>query len=199
MLAHASSHCRYHQNNNFLSHQRLRDRALVERVLECLKFMSDLQVDLPAVRCIALLKDLLDIEEDAAHNHAKADADSADERSMLIIRMPFYGNVKISGRGIATVTLPSSEDEASQAEGLHIGGIGSVRVTRPAKQTFSDVPDAGAVPATDDLDFSSAQYHHDFDPSLNDWAFQGIDTAFFESLMREAGDPLGGVNFGAGT
>ncbi|KAK4552240.1 hypothetical protein LTR86_010594 [Recurvomyces mirabilis] len=190
MLAHASSHCSQ-QAENLLSHQRLGDRALVERVLECLEFMADLQQDLPAVRCIALLKDLLYIEEDAAHNHANPQTSSNQERSMMIVRMPFYGNVKISGRGIASVTLPGLEQEVGQSEGLHIGGIGSVRVVRPTaqavKQVATNVPSDGAAFSAYDLDVLPVQYQHDFDPSLDDWAFQGIDTAFFESLMREAG------------
>ncbi|KAK4979598.1 hypothetical protein LTR28_003750 [Elasticomyces elasticus] len=53
MLGHITSHCG-NEWDHLLAHQRLGDRAIVERALDCIDPMSDLHGDVLAVRCAAL-------------------------------------------------------------------------------------------------------------------------------------------------
>lgn len=68
ILAHAISHCGKKSENMF-AHQRSSDRAMVERTLENMEFVSELQQDTLLVKCAKLLRELLAIEEDAAQQH----------------------------------------------------------------------------------------------------------------------------------
>lgn len=101
VLAHAVSHCG--QAENLLQHSRLGDRATVARALECMRSMPELREDMLAVKCAALLKDLLAIEAAAADqsNYAVDVTRETNEviesdRDLLIMRVPYIGGIKIS-------------------------------------------------------------------------------------------------------
>lgn len=101
VLAHAVSHCG--QAENLLQHSRLGDRATVARALECMRSMPELREDMLAVKCAALLKDLLAIEAAAADqsNYAidvtrEANGVMESDRDLLIMRVPYIGGIKIS-------------------------------------------------------------------------------------------------------
>lgn len=209
MLAHATSHCDK-SAGNVLAHQRLGDRAMVQRALECITFISEAQEDQLAVRCAALLKDLLIIEEGAARkqdqdvNRSHVNPDNAeDSRDMLITRAPFFGGMKISRGGIAVVAPLRAEHNQGSGD-ISIGGIGSIRVNNPrsnistpvewapgvARQQTSVNPDTSYLESAIQQDFITQQdqIFSDIATGFDDWSVLGMDTAFFESLMQGSGN-----------
>jgi hypothetical protein len=208
MLAHATSHCD-ESAGNVLAHQRLGDRAMVQRALECITFISELQEDQLAVRCASLLKDLLIIEEGAARkqdqgvNRSREGHDNnEDSRDMLITRAPFFGSMKISRGGIAVVAPLRAEHNQGSGD-ISIGGIGSIRVNNPrssnptpaeqapgaARQQTGIVPEPSYLENATQQDFLTQQdqIFSDIASGFDDWSVLGMDTAFFESLMQGGG------------
>jgi len=209
MLAHATSHCDT-AAGNILAHQRLGDRAMVQRALECIAFISELQEDQLAFRCASLLKDLLIIEEGAAQkqnqgdNQSREGPDNAeDSRDMLITRAPFFGGMKISRGGIAVVAPHRSEHDQGPAD-ISIGGIGSIRVNNsrsshatPAEHTpgiarrqTGVVSESSHLESATQQDFimQQDQIFSDIATGFDDWSVLGMNTAFFESLMQGSGN-----------
>lgn len=215
MLAHAISHCGKESDNMF-AHQRLSDRAMVKRALGSMEFVSELHQETLIVRCARLLTELLAIEEDATREH-RHDIDQQhggtkerdNGRNMLIMRAPFLGGMQLSKEGVAPMTSSRTDQDSNLAEGTSIGGIGAIHVdsSRPSEsdQGISALdfpghqPDSAShvVQATTG-DFLTHDDHTFFDgaTSIDDWAFLGTDTAFFESLMRGTGGmPIDDANF----
>jgi len=212
ILAHIVSHHRKDMDN-LLVHQRLGDRATVERALECMKSMSELRGDVLATKCAALLKDLLAVEADAsqvqsphgAHEQEGTNHDIEDDRNVLTITMPYAGAIRIAPAGITMTRSKISQDQ-SLHEGVIIGGIGSLRVNSPGSSdksngdSISYPTQAVHAPPSQQHGTNVAQvtseYFHvqndqmfpDAAASMDDWVFQGFDTAFFDVLMRGAGD-----------
>jgi hypothetical protein len=209
MLAHATSHCD-ESAGNVLVHQRLGDRAMVQRALECITFISELQEDQLAVRCASLLKDLLIIEEGAARkqdqgvNKSREGPDNnEDGRDMLITRAPFLGSMKLSRGGIAVVAPPRAEHNQGSGD-ISIGGIGSIRVNNPRSNHSTPAEQApgaprqqtGTIPEPSHLENSTQQdflmqqdqIFSDIASGFDDWSVLGMDTAFFESLMQGSGN-----------
>jgi hypothetical protein len=209
MLAHATSHCD-NTAGNVLAHQRLGDRAMVQRALECITFISELQEDQLAVRCVSLLKDLLIIEEGAAlkqdqgvdRPRGEPDNDE-DSRDMLISRAPFFGGMKISRGGIAVVAPLRAEHNSGSGD-ISIGGIGSIRVNNPRTNASTPVEQSqglarqqtGTIPEQPHLENATQQefltqqdqIFSDIASGFDDWSILGMDTAFFESLMQGSGN-----------
>lgn len=215
MLAHAISHCG-EKSENMFAHQRSSDRAMVERTLENMEFFAELHQDKLLVKCAKLLKELLAIEEDAAqqhrHNidHSQQEAGAREHgRNMLIARAPFLGGIRLSKEGIAATATSKADQDSSISESTSIGGIGAISL-RPSgtdpSQTAMNVPgqqsndtSIDAIPTASNEFAMQGDYSLlDGSMSLDDWAFLGTDTAFFESLMRGAGDmSAGGAAFDA--
>ena len=204
ILAHAVSHCGK-ETINMLAHQRLADRETVKRTLGCLQSMSDLHQDVLAVKCVALLGDLLAIEEDAAHGSKSqhpqtgGTSDTDTGRNVLIMRVPYLGAIQISRNGIANVAPLGTKQDLSFGEGVTIGGIGSLHVNSPVTAARANDGQPAEVPANNPAPlWTSAagtlpgQHDDEVFPdaaaSMDDWVFQGLDTAFFDNLMHEVGD-----------
>lgn len=230
ILGHIVSHCQK-ESNNLLVHQRLGDRAIVERALECMQSASELRDDVLAARCAVLLEDLLAVEADAAqgqdyraHKSHFADGDHEDERSVLIVKVPYVGTIRIAREGVVTVAPHQKGQDQGGREGITIGGMGTLQVRTPrttdqssghgtpeARGTRAVVPQAQNVPTpqgqaplmTAGLFPQEDQIFPDPAASMDDWLFQGTDTAFFDVLMRGAVDPqpsiLGAEGWDLGT
>ena len=199
MLGHITSRCGK-EWDHLLAHQRLGDRASVEQALDCIDPMSDLHGDVLAVRCAALLRDLLAIEEDAARQHSLRVSQShdvysqRDQRDILVMRVPYLGSIQISREGVTALPAANIAQTKSSSDGVTIGGIGSMLGRQPHSSGHSkdqgtpNIAMLSAVPpaATHDLsrDHSSDLMYPDPTASFDDWVFQGVDTAFMENLMR---------------
>jgi hypothetical protein len=215
MLAHAISHCG-NKSENMFAHQRSSDRAMVERALENMEFVSELQQDTLLARSVKLLTELLAIEEDAALEHrinvdqSRNEIEARDPgRNMLITRAPFLGGIRLSKEGIAAMATSKRDQDSSFSESTSIGGIGVIHVNSLRTSEDDSRPSAFDVPGQqsnnashlvqtvpDDFIMHNDNIFLDGTASLDDWAFLGTDTAFFESLMRGAGDmPVEGTGF----
>lgn len=147
MLAHAISHCG-DKSENMFAHQRASDRAMVERTLENMEFVSELQTDTLLVKCANLLTELLAIEEDAARQHQRsvgqpqhATEASKHGRNILIARAPFLGAIRLSKEGIAAAGVSKADQENSLSESTNIGGIETIHVnnSRPAETDLTQI------------------------------------------------------------
>ncbi|RAH46629.1 putative Zn(II)2Cys6 transcription factor [Aspergillus brunneoviolaceus CBS 621.78] len=202
ILAHLASHGQT-EVNRLLAHQRSSDRATVERALECMQSMSELHEDVLAAECAALLKDLLFIEARAARGY-KTDAGET--------QVPYLGAIRIAPEGITSVPYSKTGQDQGHHAGVTIGGIGSIQIepsTVPGQSSVNStsyVPPQGA--RTQAPSDSLPQQHTtqllpgripdevtekdhmfpDAAASIDDWVFQGFDTAFFDVLMRGAED-----------
>jgi hypothetical protein len=221
MLAHVISHCAHATENSF-EHQRLSDRAMVERTLENMEFVSELHQETLVVKCTKLLTELLAIEQDAASEHKRranqtfgGTGERDRGRKMLIMRAPFLGGIKLSKEGVAALAASKADQDPDLLESTIIGGIGSIHVDslKVSKPDESDrtlsVSGLEAAPSyhpgnepnlaqtmPDDFIMNEDSFVLDNATSMEDWAFLGTDTAFFESLMRGAGDmPFDNANF----
>jgi len=218
VLAHLVSHCQG-QMSNLLALQRSGDRAIVERALEGMKAVSEMCEDVLAARCACLLSHLLAVEADAAqdegyHLHElSANGDSYnDNENVLIIKVPYIGAVRIARKGITSVSTKKTPPAQDLDEVVTIGGIGSVHVAKtpdgrndhssvaPSLQSESThtaqstAYTASTTPATlDNLFFQQDQMFPDAVASMDDWVFQGADTAFFDVLMRGADSQINGA------
>jgi hypothetical protein len=214
ILAHAVSHCGK-ETINMLAHQRLADRETVKRTLDCLQSMSELHQDVLAVRCVTLLGDLLAIEEDAARGSKGRSSEISQEedtnntgRNVLIMRVPYLGAIQISRNGIANVAPLGTKQSPGFGEGVTIGGIGSLHINSSispgdaSRAHLSDGQDAQPAEIltsnftplwTQTASHTIPNQHNeeiypDAAAGMDDWVFQGLDTAFFDNLMHEAGD-----------
>ncbi|KAJ6038562.1 hypothetical protein N7499_004341 [Penicillium canescens] len=209
MLAHILSHCNK-GTGNLLIHQRVGDRATVERALECMESMSELHEDVLTAKCAALLKNLLDIEAGPAERHL--DDGEGDVQNVLIVKVPYVGAIRIARDGISIAPFDTEQEQVPH-EGVTIGGFGSIHVRTPRlSDHHADVAtsDAAASRATAEaLGPSSARQHGgrvaqatsgdvfslpedpfpDASAGMEEWLFQGLDTAFFDVLMSGAGEP----------
>lgn len=217
MLAHAVSHCQKPQkpSDSPLTHQRLSDRATVQRALDCMNSMSGLHEDVLAVKCASLLKDLLAIEAAAAEGKRQGtDGGGEDKHSTLVITVPYIGAVSIGRDGVKSLVPAEAEQDHGLGEGVTIGGIGCMYLNGPmlpghgtgdvrsdagvaveARVMDGDTENAAPV-QSGGLLTQQDQMFPDAAAPLGDWVFQGFDTAFFDVLMREQlDDNAAGWNF----
>lgn len=175
LLAHLDTH---QQATNFNAHQRFSDRAMLEQVLERMDIINKRGADAMAMKSAELIRYLLDIEADAAagslYTHALEENDEdfqGIERSEneLRLHIPYLGTVKITRQcTVSTVATGSpqitTESQRGQPLLFHESPITTSQVPLPEYKQPDELPSITA----------------DFD----DWIFQGVDMAFFDSLMK---------------
>ncbi|KAL5094329.1 hypothetical protein Trisim1_006918 [Trichoderma cf. simile WF8] len=192
---------------NLLAHQRLGDRATVKQALVSMESMSEMHEDVLAAKCAALLETLLDMEARLADRHLHSG--QGDDKYVMFIKVPYVGAIRISQDGISMA--PSDlEQERVPCDGVTIGGFGSIYVRTPedGRETRRDAstPSAAAALAGGASSVSQSEEEvtegssgefptldhtiTDAATDVEDWVFQGFDTAFFNSLMRGAGEQL---------
>ncbi|KAL4972518.1 hypothetical protein BDW66DRAFT_162845 [Aspergillus desertorum] len=212
MLVHIVSHGhREIGNGSLLIHERLGDRAAVEQVLDCMKSMSELHEDVLAAKCAVLLRELLVIEAVAARGQGAPREDNDERPAELSIQVPYLGAVRVAPEGITCTPHSKLEQHpaASEGAGVTIGGLGSIHVQSPAgpanpghrlgHSNLDATSDGAAVPPQcwDDIqsedyflqqDQMPDQMFPDAAAGVDDWVFQGFDTAYFDTLFRGLGE-----------
>lgn len=216
MLAHIVSHAGDHVDN-LLAHQRLADRAVVERALECMQSMSEVHEDLLAAKCANLLKHLLAAEAQTAqgrnhpsNNPPNPSGNCENEDNVLTIMVPYVGAFRIARGGMTTIgSLKTAQDQGAD-EAFRIGCLQILHGGGPERrfQNLADsAPGVGGsqiasmdsinAPEIDENATLLPQYiseeqfmqqdqmFPDAAASMDDWVFQGFDTAFFDVLTRE--------------
>ncbi|KAH8586191.1 hypothetical protein B0O99DRAFT_529202 [Bisporella sp. PMI_857] len=215
ILAHLYNHRSNQEAGNVFAHQRLVDRAAVEQTLDIMEVSSRLSDDMLAAKCVTLLRHLLLVEANAAkgHNYSAqhvpgvqgVPSDQEGDCTVFSINVPYIGTVKITREGISSMDKPITSMSTSQTRDLEgnitIGGIGSVSITKHSNQSSSNAPQAELRTASNTEMLPNAVVGDDFMqqqdlyPSvaagINDWVFQGVDTAFFDSLMKGTSTHLG--------
>lgn len=186
---------------HFLAHQRLSDRATLDGVLEIMDLMSDTNGDIVTKKGSVLIRQLLEIKADAARGndyitvafksyHAPDEVKGSEYG--ISLEIPSFGSVVITPEG--TITHNQSEGAASSRlrkafpeppqigtgqtiipEDTNPGNLSNPTWSIGQSEIYNSRSHMPQCPAFD-LDESTA--------STDDWIFQGVDTAFFDSLMR---------------
>jgi hypothetical protein len=176
---------------SFLSHQRLTDRGLLESVLETMRMISEGREDKMALKIVSILQPLLVVESKAAvgiqfelcFSNTDTEEPSIDTQhsieqiSSLRIHVPCSGVLRISPRSLSDI---HSTPVAQTLDILNTS------VPPNDQSAFSDLQDS-------ELELQVSP--NGFNIDLNDWALEGVDSAFFSSLLNDTNhdiEPAGG-------
>lgn len=207
LLAHLDAH-RHRDTPNVLAHQRLSDRAMLAQSLDRMDAIKNLNKDPVTAKSAAVIRRLMDMEADAARGgtYATSSAEEAGEEAEgLRLAIPYLGVVRISRQG------PISRDpwtEKAATDESTLAASTSQSLPAPTNASLSDdqtlcplaeTPVAawyGDQPtllpcAGGGIDQMTPLTPTDFPPlvaGVDDWTFQGVDMAFFDSLMRGSTD-----------
>lgn len=236
LLAHLDAH-HHREATNFLAHQRLSDRAMLDQALERMDVISNVNKDVITEKSAILIRRLLDIEADAAEGSsytarsARGDDDVQEgkkEGEELRLHIPYLGVIKIARQGpisrepwlgnAASRPHPTFQVEFPQREPLAASNDAFAsphHVSPTDEQSLSHLQGmaqgstfSGDLPASERpnaqlqapgyepsmLQYPSSSHdnialqpHVGLPPiaaGVDDWTFQGVDMAFFDSLMR---------------
>jgi hypothetical protein len=184
LLAHMDSHrdC----TRNVLAHQRLGDRAMVKQVIDNMEQLANNTGDTLMNESAGLLRRLLQVESEVMQGELHTSHTTLSyleqECSALRLAIPYFGVVKIAREGSISRGWPTEQASGSLAS------HGASDSTHTANHVFSFVPSHLERPmaiAPQDGDTREKQTPHpSLTAGLDDWAFQGVDAAFFDSLIR---------------
>lgn len=204
LLAHLDA-C-YHRNaTNYLAHQRLSDRALLDQALERMDAMRVGNKDIVMEDSGKLIRQLLEIEADAASgsrytaNSVGRDEDTAQDSAgkecgELRLAIPYLGTIKITRQG--PVSLEPFVEQQQPLNHVHevaqsspyLGQILAPQQLNPQIQTPEEEQQCLLQYRLGlDNENTTLQSHLGLPAiaaGVNDWAFQGADGAFFDSLLR---------------
>jgi hypothetical protein len=205
LLAHIDSH--KSGVEDWRVHQRLGDRAMVEELLEILVAVGKSADDNLTHQSAEQLQRLLDIESDTARGmemSADCTVSCLEENcGDLQLHIPYFGIIKIGREGITK----NSEADPTPAQPLPANVPDSIYVANHLISTmgFNEAlhhepqpwhfqpgpvsqPMRGQIPPAKSNAGNLLQEPRTQSPTLmasvNDWAFQGVDAAFFDSVMR---------------
>ncbi|KAF6798150.1 hypothetical protein CSOJ01_12800 [Colletotrichum sojae] len=211
LLAHVDAR-RRGREGDVLAHQRHTDRDKVEETLELMGETSSASTDVMSMRSADVLRRLLDIEERAARgsrftasvapssvstpSENRSGGSGEDASGVLQLKIPYYGTVTISPDA-----LPTREPLRSRTEIQGLAVQGQQREIIGASRT-PPIVDAAPIAngmagcegdllcdtvntkpwLVDDARFRDAG--PGFSARVEDWAFQGVDAAFFDNMIR---------------
>lgn len=174
---------------DYLAHQRLGDRLLLDQAMEKLETVSRNNLDTTSIKRIEGLRCLVRMKMEASReNHmihisaAKAAADGMLEAERdadagegeLEFPAPFFGTVRISQGGTISKTFSQAATVVGSSYDFDPEAV------IPSSDSQLSNPSAGiSIPnaiGSQYLNISAAA-------GTDKWAFQGVDTAFFDSLM----------------
>ncbi|EOA86844.1 uncharacterized protein SETTUDRAFT_89557 [Exserohilum turcica Et28A] len=210
LIAHIDSY-RWDQDS-FLMHQRLSDRAMVEQLVEGLEQLAESANNLLTSRSAAQLRCLLEIENEAARGkkgHTGATTLTRLQQQCgnhCSLAIPYFGIIKIGSDGItkqqqqqqpppcqnaayspsaAQVFPPTTTSIEDTFSGLvqspgstDMSGFSPSALEAESLQT----PLLGLDSTGDSGEIRQSEYP-DLTAGADDWAFQGVDAAFFDSLI----------------
>ena len=204
LLAHIDSH--KFQVEDWRTHQRIADRTLVRHLLEIYEKVGMNTHDKLTRKSAEQLRALLDIERGAAEGIVSSAQGTVSclEHHCGEVRLliPYFGIINIGREGVTMdkpVGLDGSQHvPAAMPDCVHAAnhflstvGFGDAMHQNSLATSYMPIQDVQSVPsalnASDDVEPQQLQYPG-MAASLNDWAFQGVDAAFFDSLIRGATD-----------
>lgn len=212
LLAHLDSH-NHHTTTNFLAHQRLSDRAVLDQVLERMDLMRDNNKDVVMRDAGGLIRQLIEIEADAAnggrYNASTLVVDEQDGMKRIAdegcgelrLPIPYLGTIKITRQGTicrellqqATTIGPYQTPQTNfPSQEPVYNSFASVHHTSPSSNVHEPLNQLQVPPRRSPYPreiMAPAQLNNqlhleDASAGMHDWAFQGTDVAFFDSLMR---------------
>ncbi|OQE14983.1 hypothetical protein PENFLA_c034G02190 [Penicillium flavigenum] len=198
LLAHLDSH-RFSQTSNLLAHQYLSDRAMIEQA-------QLLAIDSETADGISTESVSVQTPESAALQSSKND------NGVVLVQIPYFGIVRIARQGVVSREMANAQHPLSNGQpygpviGMHntessepaVRDVGSGRFDGNAFPRSITEPDYNSVDSVNGRPAQLASRYQDVvsdtllqnyqDPGLtagvDDWAFQGVDMAFFGSIMR---------------
>jgi hypothetical protein len=209
ILAHIDSHKL--EADDWRAHQRLSDRAMVEQLLENLENVGKRTNDSLTYKSAEQIRKLLEIESEAAQgmDYSAHTTLTCLEKHCGELRLciPYFGIIKIGREGITKdvstcpprlqglpTDIPDSVHVANHI--FSTTGFGEALHQNAQPEYFLPVPDAQTVQGSqvqmplvvsDDPESEFQQQHWRYPAlaaSVNDWPYQGVDAAFFDSVMR---------------
>ncbi|PSN65882.1 hypothetical protein BS50DRAFT_635087 [Corynespora cassiicola Philippines] len=208
ILTHIDSHRL--QETDWRAHQRLGDRAMVEQLLHEFESVGKNTNDGLTYKSAEQLRRLLEVESATAHGLRHSAHDTVrsleEDSGELQLSIPYYGIIKIGREGI-TKNQPTERNLARPSQtvmsgsahvanhSLSVAGFGSLAHQNPGTETILGMPNDQPLTfptiSMEGIDCLEGIDSHDVqDPGLvagiDDWAFQGVDAAFFDSLIRGA-------------
>lgn len=212
LLAHLDSH--RSETENLLAHQYHSDRAMIEQVKDNMEELNRASSDALSAQIADWLARLLAIEAEAADDDGQprcartvvvqeAGAETADANGAIIVQLPCFGVLRIAregvSRGVHAQQHKAQGDRNDQAVSVDTitpllssgsRGVGTPPESEPNR-------DSGERPTTLETLSPSAPVSDNVYPLLQrfiqypdvttggeNWAFQGVDWAFFENLTR---------------
>ncbi|KAJ4298039.1 hypothetical protein N0V90_005938 [Kalmusia sp. IMI 367209] len=140
---------------NLLAHQYLSDRAMIEKTEENMRGINRFSSDALSAQSAELLRRLLSIEINLANGR--------------------HGGEKVSVQEAGSGTM-LQEKENDGSVSMHIPYFGIIKI---AREDHPSLIHHGLSDPTLQLDT-----YPEMTAAGEDWAFQGVDLAFFDSLMR---------------
>lgn len=190
LLAHL--HSQVPEEENLLAHQYASDRAMIEQVQESMSEMNRLNSDSLSAQSSDLLRRLLAIEIEAADGrqcgpgrvsvvrpgHEAAMPEQSDD-AVVSVHIPYFGIVKIAREG---VRKEEPNSHSKHDNGQAAGSVEMISGILPNPVNFV----ADYQIESSETVFQGGEYFPELAAGGEDWAFQGVDTAFFENVMRSA-------------
>jgi hypothetical protein len=209
VLAHLGSR-RFPQATNLLAHQYPSDRAMIEQAQVNMEQISRVNGDVLSAQSADLLQKLLSIESEAIVGTTGGESVSVqvpeneeglqpgeDDNSVVRVQIPYLGIVRIARHGVLSRELHASvidmldtkrsSEAAVQAYGYDDfpGNSGPRTMAQAGYSSVDGLPQT--TPQYQSI-VSDNLLQQDQGPGLtagmDDWAFQGVDMAFFDSLMK---------------
>lgn len=196
-----------HLSGRSQAQQRAADRTLVEKTLGTLDALNELNGDELSRDTAKLTRKLLNLEMCAAHGWASfsckgaegESADAQDPERELYLSIPYFGCIKLSveppgkTQGVTasqTFQAPATNSWARQASAVaSFDSETPTFIQRVQPQTLTVLEDTSTVYHMANInseDLCETLFDTpmpDIMAGAEDWAFQGVDTAFFDSLM----------------
>ncbi|KAH9892259.1 hypothetical protein F4778DRAFT_312303 [Xylariomycetidae sp. FL2044] len=189
------------QAGNLLAHQYPSDRAMTEQVQESMQEISRASDDPFSTQGADLLRRLLAIDAEAAVGLGRpaeavtvqgdgdllaSSGEIEEDEGVMCVTVPYFGIIRIAREGIISreIPRPPLQDSIATEEDL---------VSQTAMSGSTDSHNQAGLFSIDSANMDLIQSHAPselYDPLLpgltagaDDWAFQGADRAFFDSLM----------------
>ncbi|KAL5341762.1 hypothetical protein BJX70DRAFT_395494 [Aspergillus crustosus] len=198
LIAYLNSH---NQQSALMKQQRLGDRALIETVIQTMGLLNKINDDELSRKSAELARKLLDLEAECARGgrtyHSSVDAHLDDavenEDHSFNLRIPYFGTVKLACgappvqvSGMASLssmqyatwsnsTLSNSAFIQPVLAQNHYSELHSLSNDMQLFSETSSFSNYGQCQLDQELP--------DFMASAENWAFQGVDSAYFNSLM----------------
>ncbi|KAJ5634393.1 hypothetical protein N7528_002235 [Penicillium herquei] len=177
LLTHIDAH---REATNFLAHQRLSDRAMLEQVLDLMDLVGKIDKDAIAQKSAEVIRHLLDIESEASQGiiytrtmeeECQSTQDILKSDNELCLRVPYLGSIKISRQPSPPCMAGRSHEADFMLQQSSIAtDHGNVQAVYPEISLIEEGQHQVDLPG--------------MTAGVDDWTFQGVDMAFFDSLTK---------------